>query len=373
MHLDTDCTALYYTTLYRLTATPAIMHMSCIVCSAVASLELQLWYCDDVCHSALYCSRTCQSIDWKKQHKKFCKLVNVGHGGMQVRTYDHTELKIGVTEEFERDQPHNLDEDKQKRFFKLFQESTEEGSRAAAQKMKKYAKRQTKHNQKLLLFHSLYFLVHSDSEMLSWPNSPLLVMLQFVDPNVLSRDDRSALQEGEPRITPLHFLTGLADPFNYSTHENQLILAKQLIDHGANVNAVTSIRVHYSETPLHAACSLFNVTNLDFVELLLQAGANPNAQDDQGKVPLMYTSPDAPGAARFLLKWPSTDANITAQYGESFLAMVRSDAKELSDKVALPDNPDQIQDQFLLRQWREIEEMLVEKGAADTDVTSLKK
>jgi hypothetical protein len=47
------------------------------------------------------------------------------------------------------------------------QESTFEGSRAAAQKMKKYAKRQTKHDQKLLLFHGFRYLIRSNSEMLS--------------------------------------------------------------------------------------------------------------------------------------------------------------------------------------------------------------
>jgi hypothetical protein len=64
-----------------------------------------------------------------------------------------------------------------KRFFKLFTESTFEGSRAAAKKMKEFAKRQINHNQRFLLFHSLHFLIRFNSEMLSWPNSPLLVML----------------------------------------------------------------------------------------------------------------------------------------------------------------------------------------------------
>jgi hypothetical protein len=34
-------------------------------------------------------------------------------------------------------------------------------------------------------------------------------------------------------------MADLADPSNFSTHENQLILAKQLIEHGANGNAVS--------------------------------------------------------------------------------------------------------------------------------------
>ncbi len=77
----------------------------------------------------------------------------------------------------------------------------------------------------------------------------------------------------------------------------------------------------------------------------------------------MYTAPDAPGAAKFLLKWPTTDPNITNRSGASFLAVVRSTITTFSDKHALPDNPEQVQDQFMIQQWREVEEMLVERDA----------
>jgi hypothetical protein len=87
----------------------------------------------------------------------------------------------------------------------------------------------------------------------------------------------------------------------------------------------------------------------------------------------MYTLPYSPGAAKFLLNWPTMDANIANRSGASFLAGLRSAITEISDKVAHPGIPDQIQvkDQFLLRQWREIEEMLVERGATDTGTTNL--
>jgi hypothetical protein len=87
--------------------------------------------------------------------------------------------------------------------------------------------------------------------------------------------------------------------------------------------------------------------------------------------PVMQTVPDAPGAARFLLNWPTTDANITERSGESFLVMVRKTVTTFSDKVALPDNPRLVQDQFQLQQWRDIEEMLVEREAAGTGITTL--
>jgi CRISPR/Cas system-associated endoribonuclease Cas2 len=332
------------------------MPKCCIICSIVASLDLQLQYCDQ-CQSAVYCSRTCQRIDWKKQHRGICKLLNVGHGDRQVRNGIHTSRNNDAKEAFESSE-RSLDEGK-KRFFKRFQESTFEGSQAAAQKMKKYAKRQTKMDQKCLLIHCLCFLIRSKSEMLSWPNSPLLVMLHFVDPNVQDGDK-------EMSLTPLHHLADLADPFDYSTHENQLILAKQLIERGANVNAVSFPK---EETPLHKACSWFNVTNLDFVAYLLEEGADPNARDYCGRTPLMCTTKLAPGAAKFLLNLPATDVNILYRNGESFLSRVRFTITTFSDEqVARPDNPDKVQDQFLRRQWREIEEMLVEMEAADTAI-----
>jgi hypothetical protein len=335
------------------------MPKSCIVCSAVASPDLQLQYCD-ACQSAMYCSKTCQREDWKKQHKKMCKLLNVGHGGMQVRDDTHMRRCIHLKENFESNECCLCGSDK--RFFKLFRESTLEGSQAAARQMKKIAVRQTKPIQKFLLFHSLEVLVRSSkSEMLSWPNSPLLVLLQIVDPDVLYGDETT-------EETLLHHICYLANPFNYSTHIKQLILAKQLVEHGTNVNAKS---IPHSGTPLHSACYSGNVTNLDFVEYLLEERADPNAQDHLGGTPLMHSIPGAPGAAKFLLNWPTTDVNILCQSGESFLDMVRFTVKNFSDKAALPDNPEQIQHQFQLQQWRDIEEILVARGALDTGITTV--
>jgi ankyrin repeat protein len=192
------------------------------------------------------------------------------------------------------------------------------------------------------------------------------VMLQFVDPNVLSGDEDEPLEAGNDRATMLHQLTELVDPCDYSTHENQLILGKQLIEHGAKVNAVS---IPQGATPLHMACASCNVTNLDFVEFLLVEGADPNTQDLMGLTPLMYTLLYAPGAAKFLLKWPTTDVNLTTRSGASFLAMIRRIVEHFSDNI--PHNSDRVQSQFLLRQWREIEEMLVERDAHDIGVVHM--
>jgi hypothetical protein len=42
-----------------------------------------------------------------------------------------------------------------------------------------------------------------------------------------------------------------------------------------------------------------------------------------------------------------------------------------SDLISLPDNPDRVKDQFVLLQWREVEEMLVERGGHDTGIADL--
>jgi hypothetical protein len=313
----------------------AIMPRSCSVCKAVASPEL---YCS-VCHSALYCSRACQSEDWKKkQHKKIYKLVNVGHGDMQVRHDDHISQAIHAKEEFETNQ-RIIDEDEDaKNFFLLFREgSTFEESLPALLYMQQIADRQPEQNYRLLLHHSLRLLIRSDPNKLSWPTSPLLVMLEYIDPDVLLGDEDDVWQEGENNETLLHLLADLADSFDYSTHDNQVILAKQLIEHGANVNAVS---VPKNETPLHAACYSGSVTNLDFLELLLKNGADPNARDRTGNTPLMFTLPLAPGAGKFMLNWPTTDVNIPARSGESFLSRVREVIEHFSNKLTFPNNPE---------------------------------
>jgi hypothetical protein len=335
------------------------MSKSCCLCKTVESKYIPILCCG-ACQSVLYCSKVCQKEDWKA-HKKICKSLNVGDGAMQVRIPVHMKNAAEAEANFEEIEQ-TLDEDC-KQFFKLFTESTFEGRQAAARKMKKIARRLSKNNRKCLLFHSFYLLIHADSEKILWPNSPLLVLLQFVDPNVLKRDEHD-----EVRDTPLAHLAKMADPRDYSTLENQVPLGRQLIERGAIVDAVTYPN---GDTPLHLACHSYNTTNLDFIQVLLEKGADPNAQNFLGETPLMFTVTMAPGAAKFLLEWPTTNINLTTKCGESFLARARWAVKYCSDEVALPDNPDRVTDQFVLLQWREIEETLVERGANDSGITTV--
>jgi hypothetical protein len=332
------------------------MLKSCCICQVVASEGVTFAYCG-ACQAVQYCSKVCQKKDWKEgEHKKICKYLNVGDGrAMQVRDPEHEGLATKREESFKANE--NRFNDDMKRFFKLFTQSTFEGSQAAARKMKKIAARWTKCNREALLFHSLDLLLRADSEKLLWPNSPLRVLLQFVDPNVPTPETRGTL---------LHKLACMADPSDYSTHGNQLTLGRQLIELGATANPITLL----GETPLHCACHAGTTTNLDFIQLLLENGAEPNAQDNLGETPLMYTLRLAPGAAEFLLEWPTTDVNIMDRSGVSFPAGVHWAVQHFSNQVALPVNANRAQLQYLLQQWCEIENMLVEREAVDTGITS---
>jgi hypothetical protein len=126
------------------------------------------------------------------------------------------------------------------------------------------ADRQTEHNQKALSYYSLCLLMHTKSEKLLWPNSPLLVLLPSVDPNMVIGEEHD-----ENRCTLLHQLVVLADPTrsDSSIYENQLTMGRQLIGHGANVNALAFPK---GETPLHTACHSSVTTNLHFIQLLLK-------------------------------------------------------------------------------------------------------
>jgi hypothetical protein len=74
-------------------------------------------------------------------------------------------------------------------------------------------------------------------------------------------------------------------------------------------------------------------------------------------------------ASKFLLNRLATDVNVTDRSGDSFLADVKDAVKHLSDEIRDTGRPKRVQHQFSLQQWREIEEMVVERGATDTSIT----
>jgi hypothetical protein len=196
--------------------------------------------------------------------------------------------------------------------------------------------------------------------VLKLPTSPLKVALQFVDASVIIGPGLN--MDDDIGFTPLHCLVQLSDPSKEHMLENQCILAKQLIKAGANVNARAQRGLHKS-TPLHEACSSHNCTNLDLIQLLLNHGANPNAKNSEGFTPLHYTMGNAPGAAKFLLMYSDKiDPDILTKDGRYFLAMVRDIIAEGTSAARLPHNLDSEKVLFQIKQWEEVEKLLVERG-----------
>jgi hypothetical protein len=161
----------------------------------------------------------------------------------------------------------------------------------------------------------------------------------------------------------LDWLANLTHPdAHHICYASQIFLAKQVVMYGVDVNAV----MPNGSTSLHAACCSTGVINLEYIEFLLQSGANPNAKDRSGRTPLTYTIDWAPGAAKVLIEWPATDVNIVTRSGISMLVYVRMAKLRFpgtSDNPS-PERPRRAaEDQLLLQQWLEVEEMLLERGA----------
>jgi hypothetical protein len=148
---------------------------------------------------------------------------------------------------------------------------------------------------------------------------------------------------------------------NIITYINQVILARQLIEYSANVNAASSL---FDYTSLHYACQSGVTTNLEFIKFLLNNGANQNALSTSGKTPLLLTSALAPSAVKFLIEWPGTDVNHVADStGISSLALVRVCITIFIRALQHTNFSLEAEYRFIRKQWHEIDDMLVEMGA----------
>jgi hypothetical protein len=321
------------------------------------SIMLMKCFSCDTCHecrNVLYCSKVCQMENWK-EHNKICRSLVVGpSGSLQVKHSEQT-ARAAATNAYNQCMRLEFNENEDfTQFSKLFQESKPGGRKTAAREMKQIALRQEQHERDLWLFSILNELVHFDVDRLTWSNSPLLVLLECRDP--------TALLGGIRHPMLLNWLAQVMHPDGHRTsYANQILLARQLVDYGVDVNAAV---MPNGTTPLHTACCSAGVTNLDFINFLLQSGADPNARNHKGATPLMGTTEWAPSAAKLLIEWPATDVNIVDQQGLSIFTFVRKVIENISSAVDGPGNAcRKAEDQFRLQQWLEVEEMLVKKGA----------
>lgn len=213
------------------------------------------------------------------------------------------------------------------------------------------------------MFQSLSILLASPKNTLKKKTSPLLVALtNGVDPNSLSSSPPPATDD--LGSTALHWVAEMGDPNDTVVLKNQVVLAKQLIKAGANVNA-KAYTGKLQKTPLHVACFSGTVTNFKLIRLLLDNGADPNIPNSIGETPLMYTIPHAMGAAKLLLQHKGLvdiDVNMKLDDGSTFLGAVRHDMRTFQFFLSIRDSDE---DLLRLKQLREVEELLIAKGAID--------
>lgn len=269
------------------------------------------------CKSTTYCSRECQQKDWS-HHKKICKFLNPGKA-QQLRHPYHIKF-VGMPEKMLAGlsgMPVDC-----KKLFELFR-ATESDEENRLEKMTKIVKRIPMVMREFLLQQAIAVMLSFSTKSIERPTSPVLVLLRAgeVGPNFLSHfvDTRTP---DNMSYTALHYLAELTTP-DVEKMERQVVIAKQLIGHGADVNARAAPGQN-NISPLHKACSI--CTNLDLIKLFLDNGADPNQVDDSGETPLMWTLEKSPSAARILLTYPyenniapAIDVNIRTSQGSTYL------------------------------------------------------
>mmetsp|Transcript_13319 Transcript_13319/g.27293 ORF Transcript_13319/g.27293 Transcript_13319/m.27293 type:complete len:493 (+) Transcript_13319:196-1674(+) len=229
-----------------------------------------------------------------------------------------------------------------------------------------------------MLHQSIGILLSLGADVIKQPTSPLKVLLEYgeVDPNFLSHPPHTRSPDSSS-YRALHFLSELTVP-DVDRLDCQVLIARQLFEHGADVNALTNAGCG-NISPLHKACMSPTCTNLDLIKLYLDHGANPNLQSYGGKTPLHFTLGMAPSAARLLLTYPyeeslapTIDVNVPAEGGSRFLSGVVDTIKDMSKDLSritmgLPSRKDArwthpAHYEYYLRQMEEVKALAIDMG-----------
>lgn len=167
-------------------------------------------------------------------------------------------------------------------------------------------------NDKIVFLHAMCcLLLHAKPWQVDLPTSPVKILLQVgVDANAI------------PEKGVYNCLTLLAAQHSdkESFKKNQVAIARQLIEGGADVNRPSLENGAGLIAPLYFACRSTHCTNLDFIQLLIENGANPNQQTVDGMTPLLASIEMAVGAAIFILKFEhankvEVDPNVQSKNG----------------------------------------------------------
>lgn len=169
-------------------------------------------------------------------------------------------------------------------------------------------------NDQIVFMHAMCcLLLYAKPWQIDLPTSPLKILLQVgVDANAI------------PENGVYNCLTLLAAQHSEkgSFKQNQVTIARNLVEAGADVNRSSLRDGAGLIAPLYFACFSTHYTNLDFIQLLLENGANPNQQTVDGMTPLLASLEMAVGAAIFVLKFKhankvEVDPNVRNNRGET--------------------------------------------------------
>eukprot|EP00545_Synedropsis_sp_CCMP1620_P003144 CAMPEP_0119006428 /NCGR_PEP_ID=MMETSP1176-20130426/2286_1 /TAXON_ID=265551 /ORGANISM="Synedropsis recta cf, Strain CCMP1620" /LENGTH=264 /DNA_ID=CAMNT_0006958337 /DNA_START=134 /DNA_END=928 /DNA_ORIENTATION=- len=253
------------------------------------------------------------------------------------------------------------------RVFRLFENKSNKPDEVVIREIKKTLFREVKQDRRVAMFMMLHVLLRSPKHVVEKITSPLRILLQhkIVDPNALTSPPPPH-KDAEQGSTALHCLAEAA--MDLENMENQVLLGQQLLDAGADVNARAG-KALYCHTPLHVACMSSYTTNLDFIKLLLDNGADPNAQSTLGETPLMYTMNAAPGACKFVVEYKGKgqikpDLNIRNKKGETILSKVKKGIDGMVQFNLLIAPKDRMAaTKLLVQQLEELQGILLERNA----------
>jgi len=319
--------------------TTTMTKVNCANCGVEGDKNMM---CCSRCKGTNYCSSDCQKSHWK-QHKKICKLLNVG-AAAQVK------LPGSIKQTNLFGMPDGLQQ-----AWEVFMSG--DTSEKAVKQVNSLLSRIPLEYKGILLKEVSAFMMEAPASMLKLPTSPFLVLLSMddVDPDGILAD-----------CGMLHFLAVYASNDDLDSHIKQKIMAKQVIKAGANPNLMAAS----GETALSIACQSTAITSLHFIKVLLDHGADANLANNAGFTPLMGSVPFAMGAAKYLLTYPSVvpiEINKKAFNGSTFLGCLRNAIKELQHNLQFPSTAEelQIKRDVLLPQLLEVEQLAVKKGAKD--------
>lgn len=333
------------------------------------------------CKSTPYCSRQCQ-VAHAKQHGAICKLLNKGKA-QQLNHIGHDETdKISVADLVTALHSYSLE---CREIYRLFMSTTKEDDdtilNARVEQMTILAHKLSDDDKIEFLHQMVRILVRLKTWRITMPVSPVLILLEC-------GADVNGVFPSDCTFSPLCLLAQKSSSKNQMVNKNQVIIGRQLLERGADPNFFKrdGSSKHFGNTALYNACYSLQAANLDFIELLLEFGADRNQNTNVGgSTAIMSTFDMALPVAKLLLTYEHKncvpiDVNVPNDQGLTALdwvrlsisrnARFRDDVSVSGQKANGSSRPwaKTAPYEYILEQLRELEDILIGMGAIEGKV-----